>query len=83
MKEPTPTRRTLLECLPPQHPQQFKLPWTRASEASLLELVRQKLFLWNHKDPLYSKTKVKQGAFDAMAKELREEYPGLCQLNGG
>ena len=51
--------------------------------ASPLDLVRQKRFFWDHKDPLHSKTKVKQAAFHAIAKELREEYPGLCQLNGG
>ncbi|XP_045123070.1 uncharacterized protein LOC123511335 [Portunus trituberculatus] len=59
-----------------------KIPWTRTSEASLLELVRQKRFLWDHKDALYSKTKVKQTAFDAIAKELWEEYTELSQLNG-
>ena len=43
----------------------------------------KEFFLWDNKDPLHSKTKVKQAAFHAIAKELREEYPGLCQLNGG
>ncbi|MPC58150.1 hypothetical protein E2C01_052145 [Portunus trituberculatus] len=60
-----------------------KIPWTRTSEAPLLELVRQKKILWDHKDALYSKTKVKQAALDAIAKELGEEYTELSQLNGG
>ncbi|MPC78640.1 hypothetical protein E2C01_073133 [Portunus trituberculatus] len=60
-----------------------KIPWNRTYEASLLELVRQKRFLWDHKDAMYSKTKVKQAAFDAIAKELWEEYTELSQLNGG
>ncbi|MPC74983.1 hypothetical protein E2C01_069366 [Portunus trituberculatus] len=60
-----------------------KLPWSRASEGFLLELVRDTRYLWEPRDQLYSKTKVKQGAFNAVAEELLAEYPELSGLKGG
>lgn len=58
-----------------------KIPWTLASEGHLLEVVRQKRFLWDHKHELYSKTKLGQGAFDAIAEELQTEHPEPLKLN--
>ncbi|MPC97110.1 hypothetical protein E2C01_092403 [Portunus trituberculatus] len=60
-----------------------KLPWSHASEGSLMELVRSRRYLWDPRDQLYSKTKVKQGTFNAVAEELLAEYPELSGLKGG
>ncbi|MPC96644.1 hypothetical protein E2C01_091914 [Portunus trituberculatus] len=57
-----------------------KIPWSRGSEASLLELVKEKRFLWHPSDPLYHKNKVRGGAFEEIAAALRAEHPELSTL---
>ncbi|MPC65717.1 hypothetical protein E2C01_059853 [Portunus trituberculatus] len=57
--------------------------WNRTSEALLLELVREKRFLWDPKDHVYHKTKLRQEAFKSIAKALTLQFPELSQLNGG
>ncbi|MPC77463.1 hypothetical protein E2C01_071917 [Portunus trituberculatus] len=58
-----------------------KLPWSHASEGSLMELVRNRRYLWDRRNQLYSKTKVKQGAFNAVAEELLAEFGGKIRLD--
>ncbi|XP_045106656.1 uncharacterized protein LOC123501715 [Portunus trituberculatus] len=56
--------------------------WNRTSEALLLELVREKRFLWDPKDHVYHKTKLRQEAFKSIAEALTLQCPELSQLNG-
>ena len=60
-----------------------KVPWSRSSEASLLDLVREQRFLWNPRDPLYHKNKLRSSSFNAIADALKSEHPELSELTGG
>lgn len=59
-----------------------KLPWTYTSERHLLELVKQKRYLWDRQDAMYTKVKMRQAAFDDIAQELRTQHSELVELNG-
>ena len=60
-----------------------RLCWSKACEAMLLDLVRQRRLLWDPKEPLYHKNKLRQEAFSTIAKDIQDEFPELEGLNGG
>lgn len=60
-----------------------KIPWTRASEASLLELVREKRYLWDAGYQLYHKTKLRREGFRIISEALILENPELSSLTAG